>query len=124
DFARTEAARDERREDGAGADAAMDVDVAEGRVGQEIRERAKSAELVEETLDAAAREAERDLAPVATRERVGHALDHLRIGRVAVGVGAGAGDAKPAGCGREPRGTVVRIDGQPGVHGTCGPGDV
>src|SRR5262249_43333344 len=62
DLLGADAVGEQAPDDRAGADPADDVGVCQAERGQELLERAEHAELVEQALRAAAREAERDLA--------------------------------------------------------------
>src|SRR5262249_28902978 len=95
------------------ADSADDVHVREGEFGQEVRERAHRAELVEDPLDPAAREAKRDLASCLLLEHVPDALADLTKGAFRVVGGDDAGDAEATRLEGEPRSALIRIDHQP-----------
>lgn len=73
-----DAVREERPEDRARADPAEEVEVDDRAIREERLERAQHAELVEQALDAAAGEADRDLAAAARREQLAQrGLDRL-----------------------------------------------
>ncbi len=124
DLARPEAAGQKRREDGAGADAAVDVDVAERRIGQKIRKGAQGAELVKKALDAAARETKGDLAAVAARDRLADLIDDLRESGFVRGGGDGTVDAQPAGLERKTSTPFRGIDRKPELFAPDGAAEV
>src|SRR5262249_4467031 len=105
----TEAVRQEAAEDRPRADAADDVGLREAVAREEMLERAKDAELVEEPFGPAARETDRDLAASAARRRRDEALPDGLPPRPIERRRDDATEVEPPGLEREGRAACVAV---------------
>ena len=124
DLAGTETARHERGQDGAGADPAVNIHVAERNVGQKIGKRAQRAELVEQPFDAAPRQTEGHFAVTLTRQGLPDTVHDFAEDGIALGPRDGAEDAQATGLERETRPALVGVDDKPNLLATDGSADV